>query len=203
MRRNSCAARTENPKLASDMTAHPGPATDGLTIGRGALRQLHQSLLRDAADHAVTILQDAGFAAGEGVYEAFRTWLPGQTGVAEPQELDAARLNDVLSEFFRTLGWGSVTVGPVGVAALAIDSSDWAEAEPGTAESPMCFFSSGMLAEFLGRLSGEPVAVMEVECRSRNDERCRFLSAAPETLNIVYEQMTQGRTYDEVLGDRG
>src|SRR2546426_9158196 len=33
----------------------------------------------------------------------------------------------------------------------------------------------------LGRLSGETVAVMEVECRSRNDPRCRFLSAAPET----------------------
>ena len=151
------------------MTAHFGAATDGLTIGRGALRQLHESLLRDAADHAVNILQEAGFAAGAGVYQAFRTWLPGETGVAEPQDLEAARLNDVLSAFFQAIGWGSVRVGPLGAAALAIDSSDWAEAEPGTAETPMCFFSSGMFADFLGRLSGETVAVMEVECRSRHD----------------------------------
>ena len=67
----------------------------------------------------------------------------------------------------------------------------------------MCFFSSGMLADFLGRLSGEPVAVMEVECRSRNDGRCRFLSASPDTLNAVYAQMTEGRNYAEVLGARG
>jgi len=90
----------------------------------------------------------------------------------------------------------------MGNAALAVDSADWAEADPGSAQTPMCFFSSGMLADFLGRLSGEPVAVMEVECRSRNDERCRFLSASPDTLNAVYAQMTEGRDYTEVLGAR-
>ena len=182
------------------MTTLSTPAGDGVTIGRGALRQLHHSLLRDAGDHAVTILQEAGFAAGEGVYQVFCNWLPGQTGVPRPEELDAARLTDVLSEFFRATGWGSVTVGPLGGAALAIDSGDWAEAEPGTAQMPMCFFSSGMLADFFGRLSGEPVAVMEVECRSRHDPRCRFLSAAPDTLNVVYDHMTQGKGYAEALG---
>ena len=63
----------------------------------------------------------------------------------------------------------------------------------------MCFFSAGMLADFLGRLSGEPVSVMEVECRSCGDARCRFLSAAPEVLQRVYEGMTEGRTYEEAL----
>jgi hypothetical protein len=64
----------------------------------------------------------------------------------------------------------------------------------------MCFFSAGMLADFLGRLSGEPVAVMEVECRSKNDDRCRFLSASPDTLNAVYEQMSAGGSYETALG---
>lgn len=173
--------------------------TDALTIGRAALRQLRVSLLRDAPDHAVPILQEVGFAAGEGVYDAFRAWLPGETGVAHPDDLDAGRLNDVLGAFFQAIGWGSVTVAPLGTAALAVDSSDWAEAEPGSAETPMCFFTSGMLSDFLGRLSGEPVAVMEVECRSRNDGRCRFLSGSPDTLNAVYEQMSHGRTYAEAL----
>ena len=67
-------------------------------------------------------------------------------------------------------------------------------------EAPMCFFTAGMLADFLGRLSGETVAVMEVECRSKGDPRCRFLSAMPETLTRVYEAMTAGQSYEEALG---
>jgi len=182
------------------MTASPTTATEGLTIGRAALRQLHASLLRDANAHAVDILQDAGFAAGAGVYQAFSVWLPEHAGVARPEELDAAQLEGVLTEFFQASGWGALTVGRLGRAALALDSTDWAEAEPGTAQTPMCFFSSGMLADFLGRLSGEQVAVMEVECRSKSDARCRFLSASPDTLNAVYEQMSQGRSYEDALG---
>jgi len=183
------------------MSAPPSiaAATEALTIGRAALRQLHDSLLRDAPDAAVSILQEVGFAAGGGVFQAFCGWLPAETGVARPADLDAGRLNDVLSTFFQTTGWGTVSVAPLGNAALVVDSSDWVEAAPGSAQEPMCFFSAGMLAEFFGRLSGEPVAVMEVECRARNDERCRFLSASPDTLNEVYEQMKEGRGYEEAL----
>ena len=177
-------------------------ATEALTIGRAALRQLHDSLLRDASDLTVPLLQEVGFAAGAGVFQAFCTWLPTETGVARPDDLDAGRLNDVLSAFFQATGWGSVSVSQLGNAALVLDSSDWAEAAPGSAQEPMCFFSSGMLADFFGRLSGEPVAVMEVECRSRNDARCRFLSASPDTLNTVFEQMTQGTGYEQALGGR-
>jgi predicted hydrocarbon binding protein len=179
--------------------AHPTAATDGLTIGRGAVRQLHHSLLRDAPDHAITILQEAGFAAGEGVYQAFCAWLPLQTGASRPEELDAAQLSDVLSAFFQANGWGTLAVAPLGSAALAIDTEDWMEAEPGSAETPMCFFSAGMLSDFLSRLSGASVAVMEVECRSTTNSRCRFLSASPDTLNAVYEGMTAGTAYEEAL----
>lgn len=182
------------------MSSSPASArTDGLAIGRASLHQLHQSLLQHAPDQAIAVLQETGYASGEGIYQAFCAWLPGAAGVARPEELDTAHVNSVLAEFFRARGWGTVTVQPVGGAALAVDSTDWVEAEPGTAEAPMCFFSAGMLAAFLGRVSGEPVAVMEVECRSKNDARCRFLSAAPETLQHVYEQMTAGRTYEDAL----
>ena len=112
---------------------------------------------------------------------------------------DADLLSDALSEFFRSYGWGTLTVRAVGGSALAVDSFDWAEADPGTAEAPMCFFTAGMLADFLGRLAGETVSVMEVECRSRNDARCRFLSATPAVLQQVYERMTQGTGYEEAL----
>ena len=156
------------------------------------VRQLHASLLSRAPDQAIAILQEAGYAAGEGLYRAF-------AAANNPSDLDADLFAETLSEFFTSGGWGAVTMSPVGTGALALDSSDWAEAEPGTSQTPMCFFSAGMLADFLGRLSDEPVSVMEVECRSRGDARCRFLSATPEVLQRVYEGMTEGRTYEEAL----
>jgi predicted hydrocarbon binding protein len=163
------------------------------------LRQLHASLSAHAPEQVITVLQEAGYAAGEDVYKSFAAWLPGRAGVASPANLDADLLPEMLSEFFTGGGWGTVTMSPVGTGALALDSSDWAEAEPGSAQAPMCFFSAGMLADFLGRLSEETVAVMEVECRSRGDARCRFLSASPEVLERVYNEMTQGRSYEEAL----
>src|SRR2546425_6937829 len=177
---NPGAARAASPKSASHMTAP------------SIVRQLHASLAAHAPDQLITVLQEAGYAAGEGLFKAF-------TAVNSPTDLDADLLAGTLSEFFTSGGWGTVTLTPVGTGALALDSSDWAEAEPGMAQSPMCFFSAGMLADFLGRLSDETVAVMEVECRSRGDERCRFLSATPEVLDKVYNEMTAGRTYEEAL----
>ncbi len=156
------------------------------------VRQLHASLTTHAPDQLITILQEAGYAAGEGLYKAF-------AAVNNPTDLDADLLGETLSEFFVNGGWGTVSMSPVGTGALALDSSDWAEANPGTAQTPMCFFSAGMLADFLGRLSDETVAVMEVECRSRGDERCRFLSATPAVLERVYNDMTAGRSYEDAL----
>ena len=178
------------------------PAGNGLAIGRSGLRQLRASLLTHSPDQAITVLQEAGYASGADVYQAFSTWLAGRHRVQTPQDLDADLLSDALSEFFSNQGWGTVAVQPVGGAAFAVDSSDWAEADPGTAEAPMCFFTAGMLADFLGRLAGETVSVMEVECRSRSDGRCRFLSASPEVLQQVYERMTQGKGYEEALAAR-
>jgi hypothetical protein len=169
--------------------------TIGLSLGHGTLRALRQSLLSHAPDQAITVLQETGFASGDDVFQAFAEWLRAQQGIASLEELDAAQLNEALSGFFQATGWGSLAISPLGGGALALDSPDWVEAEPGTAQMPMCFFSAGLLADFLGRLA----AVMEVECRSRNDERCRFLSATPETLQRVYEGMSAGRTYEEAL----
>ena len=156
------------------------------------VRQLHASLLSRAPDQAIAILQEAGYAAGEGLYRDF-------AAANNPSDLDADLFAETLSEFFSSSGWGALAMSPVGTGALALDSTDWVEAEPGTSQTPMCFFSAGMLADFLGRLSDEAVSVMEVECRSRGDARCRFLSATPEVLQRVYEAMTEGRTYEEAL----
>jgi hypothetical protein len=40
---------------------------------------------------------------------------------------------------------------------------------------------------------------MELECRTRNDSRCRFLAGSPQTLQAVYDAMSAGRDYRDVL----
>jgi predicted hydrocarbon binding protein len=146
-------------------------------------------------------LQEAGYAAGEGTYHAFARWLPTAAGVDDPRELAAPRLAEVLSRFFSSLGWGSLDVQPVGAAAFAVDSTDWAEAQPGAGLAhPACFLTAGTLADFMSRLADAGLAVMEVECRSRGDARCRWLVGAPQTLTQLYQHMAQGADYRTVLG---
>jgi predicted hydrocarbon binding protein len=109
-------------------------------------------------------------------------------------------LGEVLAEFFGEQGWGHLTVAPLGPSVLALDSTDWAEAmDERHGDYPSCHLSCGLLADFLGRLSQGVVAVMEVECRTRGDARCRFLAGAPESLGTIYERMSQGSGYLEAL----
>ena len=116
-------------------------------------------------------------------------------------DLDARFLGEVLSQFFAEQGWGALEVTRLADAVLALDSTEWAEAaEDGRGEFPSCHLTCGLLADFLGRLSDGVVAVMEVECRSRGDARCRFLAGAPETLSMVYDRMAQGSSYADALG---
>jgi predicted hydrocarbon binding protein len=146
-------------------------------------------------------LQEAGYAAGEGTYAAFVAWLPQASGVDDPRALAAARLAEVLSRFFSSLGWGSVEVQAVGEAAFAVDSMNWAEAQPDASlQYPACYLTAGMLADFMSRTADAALAVMEVECRSRGDHRCRWLVGAPETLTALYQHMAQGADYRSVLG---
>lgn len=172
-----------------------------LGLGRRSLQQLRTILERDSGVQAAAYLQEAGFAGGEQLFRAYTAWLAGTCGVGAPSELDARHLGDMLSRFFADYGWGAISVRPLGDAVLALDSSEWAEAsDEGGAEYPSCHLSCGLLADFLGRMSDGMVAVMEVECRSRGDGRCRFLAGAPETLGLVYERMAQGMGYGEALG---
>jgi len=160
-------------------------------------RALHA--LRDRV--GAQALQEAGYAAGEATFRAFAAWLPQAAGVDHPAELAAPRLAEVLSQFFVTLGWGAVQVTSLGEAAVAVDAPAWAEAAPeAQLQYPSCFFTAGLLADFMGRLAEASLAVMEVECRSKGDARCRWLVGAPETLSSLYEHMTQGADYLTVLG---
>jgi predicted hydrocarbon binding protein len=180
---------------------HSGPHHVGLRLGRRVLHQLRSALERDTGLQASTYLQEAGFAGGEELYAEFREWLLATRGVEHPGELDAEYFSEALSEFFADQGWGRLEARPLGDSVLALDSAEWAESvETGGNEFPSCHLTCGMLADFFGRLSDGLVAVMEVECRSRGDARCRFLAGSPETLSTLYDRMAQGTGYAEALG---
>jgi len=179
------------------MTTHDGSL---LRVGGGLLRRLRTVLERDLGEQAAPALQEAGFAAGDELYDAWATWVGKRSGVADPGQLDATHLGEMLGAFYADLGWGHLQVQRMG-AALAVDSEDWAESDPAaTTPGPACHVTAGVLAGMLGRLAGEYVAVMEIECRSRGDERCRFLAGSAETLQAVYEGVSDGRDYRNVLG---
>jgi predicted hydrocarbon binding protein len=177
------------------------PRHPGLRLGRRVIHQLRASLERDTGLQAASYLQEAGFAGGEELYREFGDWLVGTRGVEHPGDLDVQFLSEVLSQFFSEQGWGELTASPVGPAVLALDSAEWAEAsDESRGEFPSCHLTCGLLADFFGRLSEGMVAVMEVECRSRGDARCRFLAGAPETLSALYDRMAQGSGYVDALG---
>jgi predicted hydrocarbon binding protein len=174
-------------------------AVPGLLVARSTLRHLSAVLERYTGDQAPALLREIGFASGSECYDRYAAYCRDRYRVEFPQELDLQFLNQSLTEFFEGAGWGDVTTATVAPGVLAFDSDSWAEAEPGIAELPNCHFASGLLAEFFTRLGHAPAAVMEVECRSRGDGHCRFLVAAPDTLNWLYEQMVAGTPYDAAL----
>ncbi len=162
-------------------------------------RALHA--LRDRA--GAQALQEAGYAAGDATYAAFAKWLAGAASVDHPRDLAAPKMAEVLTRFFSTLGWGAVSVSPLADSAFAVDSSDWAEAQADAQlQYPGCYFTSGMLADFMSRIADATLAVMEVECRSRGDAHCRWLVGSPDTLTALYQHMAQGADYQNVLGGR-
>lgn len=175
---------------------------DGFAIGLGrngfhALRQAIQAAL---GEQAAERLQEAGHAAGRDAYDCFCRWLKTAHGLDDPGAMPADALGGVLSDFFQALGWGPISLNRVGSAGIAMDTVEWAEADPrAQAPYPSCHVSAGLLAGFMGAWSQQTVSVMEVECRSANQARCRFLLGKPEALEAVYQAMSEGRDYSTVL----
>ena len=171
-----------------------------VAITRDTLAGLRGALMRDTGFAAAGYLQEAGYAGGQALFEAFRGWLAAR-GAIEPEQLSLGAFQAYATEFFRECGWGSLVVGDLHDTVATLDSDDWGEATPGAGlEHPGCHLTSGMFADFFGRVAGAPLAVMEVECRSAGFERCRFLLGSTDVLQQVYEGMAAGSGYEEAVG---
>jgi len=145
---------------------------------------------------AVAALRDAGYAAGIGLFESFGQWLESQ-GELPADLLPDDRFGEVLAEFLGAAGWGAVQVSALSEAVMAIDTEEWAEAEgEGGAAVPSCHVGTGLLAGLLGRVADAPLSVLEVECRSTGQPRCRFLVGSVDVMQYVYEAMARGVSYE-------
>lgn len=180
------------------MPATIAVAHGGISIPAASLHALRRAL-KSAGQDAGELLQNAGAAAGPTMFTAFGEWLHTERGVDDVGHLDQAHFDEALSAFFGHLGWGTVTVTPLGGGFLAIDSMDWAEAEVGGSEWPTCHFSAGMLPAFLGRVTGHALGALETECRSSGDATCKFVVGAPENLKVLYGRITAGTSLEEAV----
>ena len=143
---------------------------------------------------AIHALHAAGYAAGEGILELF------QKSVGSPLgELPEEELWSRLSEFFGRRGWGGLRHRAPHPGVGILESPDWAESLPDSESQPACAFTTGLLSSFLTDMAGGPVAVLEVSCRSRGDELCRFAFGSEATIQSLYEKLVDGATLDEAL----
>jgi predicted hydrocarbon binding protein len=170
-----------------------------VALSRRTLATLRAALFRDSGPSATTYLQEAGYAGGETVYASFRDWLAARGG-PEPEELGVEEFQQQASAYFREAGWGTISVGSLNEAVVAIDSDDWGEADAESRlEHPGCHLTTGMFADFFGRISDLSLAVLEVECRSMGAPRCRFLLGNSEVMHFLYGEMERGGGYEEAV----
>jgi predicted hydrocarbon binding protein len=157
-----------------------------VAISKESLAALRASLARDLGGNAANYLHEAGYGGAGAIYEAFTKWLSAKGGPS-PSELPLDDFAASMGEFFAASGWGKMGFSVAEGGVATIESSDWAESGDG-AQLP-CYFTSGILTDFFGRITDAPVSVLETECRSLGHERCRFLIGTPEKLQQVYDQL--------------
>lgn len=168
-------------------------------IAPQSLHRLRRRLQTAGPATAADILQDAGFATGEALFDAWRNHVAAEAGLDDAGRLDVRWFGPMLDELCVSQGWGSVALTPVGERALLLEAGNWAEAEPGTSEHPACHFTCGCFAAFLTAQADAPIAVLEVECRSRGDDACRFVAGSSATLATVYDLLAAGRPWREAF----
>ncbi len=145
---------------------------------------------------AVRALHHAGYAAGGGAAASFESNGP----AASPPEVTAEEFWRRIERFFSKRGWGTLSHDDVHPGVGVLKSPDWLEATPDeTDPEGSCSFTTGYLAGLLSELSGRPVAVLEVTCRSRGDDACRFAFGSEAVIHDLYGRMLEGADLDRAL----
>jgi hypothetical protein len=105
-----------------------------------------------------------------------------------------------LGAFFSQRGWGTLRHEATHEGVGFLSSSDWAESSDGEIDhDASCFFSTGFLSGLLSELAGGPVAVLEVGCRTRGEESCRFAFGSETVIHDLYGRLLDGADLDGAL----
>jgi predicted hydrocarbon binding protein len=155
------------------------------------LRELRTAVLSSTdTEGAVSSLRDAGYAGGDAVFEAFEQWLAESgDGSRTAADVPLEEFGDTAAAFFRGAGWGEVEFShdeADGVAYVDITNC-W---EGGAGGDAGCQLTTGLIASFFGRIAGYPVAVLETECCSGSESRCRFMLGNAETMQAKWESIS-------------
>jgi predicted hydrocarbon binding protein len=165
-----------------------------LALPIASLAALRNALIDVVGEDAAAVaLRAAGYAAGDALFNALASG-----------DIDASTATDRfwqrLAQIFQARGWGTLRHEDAHPGVGALNSLDWVEVDAlGSALRPSCFLTTGLLANLLGRMAGEEVAVLEVECRSRGDARCRFLFGSADALDAVYAHIASGDSASAAL----
>lgn len=140
-------------------------------------------------------LHAAGYRAGTEAARAFP-----KDGGEDVSALAEGDFWTRFTAFFARRGWGNLTPGTTHAAVGLLDSSDWVEAtEIEAAEDASCAFSTGFLSGFLSEIAGGPVAVLEVTCRARGDDRCSFAFGSESAVHELYGYLLEGENLEGAL----
>lgn len=162
-----------------------------VTVFAALRRELEKEVGTLPTVHA---LHHAGYATG---VEAASTFGAGTDSVAE---LHAAEFWDRLRAFFTRRGWGTLEHEAPHPGIGLLTSSDWVEGgdrEPDPESS--CSFGTGFLSGLLSELAGDPVAVLEVTCRSRGDDACSFAFGSEQAIHELYGRLLEGTDLPRAL----
>lgn len=141
---------------------------------------------------AVRALHQAGYAAGGGAAASFASNGPGES----LPNLAAKDFWGRMERFFSKRGWGTLSHDDIHPGVGVLKSPDWLEANPDESDPEgSCSFTTGYLAGLLSELSGRPVAVLEVTCRSRGDDACRFAFGSEAVIHDLYGHMLEGTDF--------
>lgn len=172
-------------------------STHDIRLPADSLLALRRALGREVgADAADRALQEAGHAAGDSIFHSLEARIGGElAGV--PRDAFWDRLGSLAQD----MEWGTLEHRQIHPGVGALTGRDWFEVDP-EATRAYAPFTTGMLANILGRAADGEVAVLQVPCPEGG--RCvRFLFGAPAVLERVYSGLRQGSDVDASLAALG
>lgn len=172
-------------------------ATRDIQLPAASILALRRSLIRQLGNEpAIRAMQEAGHAAGDALFD--RIGQGGENVESTPQDTFWGRLGAL----FRELGWGSVEHQSPHPGVGALVARDWFEVDD-DARQPACPFTTGALANILGRAADGDVAVLQVGCETGGPRCVRFLFGAPAVLDRLYAGLREGQDVGRGLAALG